>query len=108
MSTNVGERALAGFDEYIIVCCFEITEEMTLEFKGLSCNIENPDGPDEELGPEKELVRRKVYPGYRCYVLKAWMSFKKADAIDEMDEMDETDGTEQTEQTKQTEQTNQP
>lgn len=78
MSTNVGDIALAGFDEYITVYRFKITEDMTLEFKGLSCNIENPDGPDEELGPEEEPITRKVYAGYRCYVLKAWMSFKKA------------------------------
>lgn len=78
MSTNVGDRALAGENEWIMNHRFEITEEMTMEFNGESCNIANPDGPDEELGPRDGQVTRKVDAGYRCYVMRAWVKFQKA------------------------------
>lgn len=78
MSTNVGDQALGGVSEYIMNFRFEITEEMTMEFKGVSCNITKPNDLDEELGPDDGQVTRKVYPGYRCYVMRAVVSFHKA------------------------------
>lgn len=77
MSTRVGDKALAGEREYIMVRCFEITEDLTMEFEGESCNILNADGVVEELGPRDGIVRREVHAGYQCYVMHSWMKFQR-------------------------------
>ncbi|KAJ5213114.1 hypothetical protein N7449_000283 [Penicillium cf. viridicatum] len=44
-----------------MVRCFEITEDLTMEFEGESCNILNADGVVEELGPRDGIVTREIY-----------------------------------------------
>ncbi|KAL4940847.1 hypothetical protein BDV06DRAFT_213166 [Aspergillus oleicola] len=79
MAENVGDKAMQGEWEYIIVKIFEINEDMIMEFEGASCNILNEAG-EQQAGPFSEkdgLVKREVRPGDRCYVLKAYMKFEK-------------------------------
>jgi hypothetical protein len=81
MSTKLGVMALSGEWEEIGACRFEITEDMTMEFQGKSCNIvDGAGGLVEALGAEHGRVLREVLTGYRCYVLKAWVKFEKKSA----------------------------
>jgi hypothetical protein len=80
MSTEdkVGVKALSGKWEKISAYAFEITEDMTMEFQGSSCNIANSDGNlVENLGAEHGRVTRETLAGYRCYVMRAWVKFEK-------------------------------
>lgn len=79
MAENVGDKAMQGEWEYISVRIFEITENMTMEFEGVSCNILNEAG-DQQAGPFSEkdgLVKREVRPGDRCFVLNANVKFER-------------------------------
>jgi hypothetical protein len=78
MSANVGDKALNGEWEQIGAKYFDMTEDMTMEFQGRSCNIKDGEGSlVEKLGPEHGRVTREVLAGYRCYVLKAWVKFER-------------------------------
>lgn len=78
MSTKLGDKALSGEWEEIGAKKFEITEDMTMEFQGKSCNIKDGEGSlVEKLGAEHGKVEREVLIGYRCYVMQAWVRFKK-------------------------------
>jgi len=75
---KVGEKAFNGEWEEISACAFEITEDMTMEFQGRSCNIADSEGNlVENLGTEHGQVTREVLAGYRCYVMKAKVKFEK-------------------------------
>jgi len=78
MSVTTGEKALKGEWERISAFVFEIAQDMTIEFEGMSCNVLDSEGTVvETLGENDESVKRKVYAGYRCYVMKAWVRFEK-------------------------------
>jgi hypothetical protein len=78
MSAKLGDKALSGEWEEIGALKFEITEDMTMEFQGTSCNIQDSERElVESLGVEHGRVTREVLAGYRCYVIKAWIKFKK-------------------------------
>jgi hypothetical protein len=77
MSTKTGDKAFSGDWERISAFAFDITEDMTMEFKGTSCNIMDSAGNlVEKLGPEHGEVPREVLAGYRCYVIRARVRFK--------------------------------
>jgi hypothetical protein len=78
MTAKTGDKALGGEGEEISAFAFEITENMTMEFRGRSCNILDGEGNlVEKLGAEHGLVTREILAGYRCYVMKAWIKFQK-------------------------------
>lgn len=79
MAANHGEQALSGeWEEITAALKFEITEIMTMEFKGESCNIADTEGKlVENLGTAHGHVSRELLPGYKCYVVKAWVRFTK-------------------------------
>lgn len=78
MSAKAGDKALSGEWEEIGARKFEITEDMTMTFEGISCNIQDGEGKwVEELGTEDGQVAREVLAGYKCYVMKAKIKFEK-------------------------------
>lgn len=78
MSSDVGARALAGYEEWIPVLDFEIPEDMIMEFEGRSCNILDCDQKVvDTLGTKDGRVLREVKKGYRCYVMKARVKFSQ-------------------------------
>ncbi len=78
MSAKRGTKAFNGEWEKISALVFEITEDMTMEFQGKSCNIIDSDGnPVEQLGEGDGQVARQVLAGYRCYVMRAWVRFER-------------------------------
>ncbi|QSS65769.1 hypothetical protein I7I51_06618 [Histoplasma capsulatum] len=78
MSTTVGDKALGGEWEEISACAFEITEDMTMEFQGRSCNVVDSEGKlVESLGVGLGQTTREVLTGYRCYVIRARVKFEK-------------------------------
>ena len=81
MSVKRGEKALNGEWEKISALAFEISEDMTMEFQGKSCNIADSEGNlVENLGEGHGQVSREVLAGYRCYVMRAWVKFEKKSA----------------------------
>ncbi|KAL4786850.1 hypothetical protein BJX76DRAFT_354849 [Aspergillus varians] len=55
---------------------FDITEDMTMVFEGLSCNILDRDEQIVANFSEKDaVVVREVRPGERCYILYARVKF---------------------------------
>ncbi|KAK2746849.1 hypothetical protein FQN57_002891 [Myotisia sp. PD_48] len=82
---NVGDFALSGEWEWVPNKCFEIKEDMVMEFRGRECTIADSENnliPGGKLGPEHGEVTTDVKPGYRCYVTKSWVKFEKEE-IDE-------------------------
>lgn len=78
MSGKAGDKALSGDWEEISAYRFEITDDMTMEFQGTSCNIQDSErNLVESLGTEHGRVTREVLAGYRCYVIKSWVRFTK-------------------------------
>jgi len=78
MSAKAGDKALSGEWEAIGAHKFEITEDMTMTFEGISCNIKDGEGKlVEELGTEDGQVTREVLAGYRCYVMRARIKLEK-------------------------------
>lgn len=79
MSAKVGDLALSGeWEEIKTALKFEITESMTMEFEGTSCNIADDEGKlVDSLGTAHGRVTREVLYGYKCYVIKAWIKFEK-------------------------------
>jgi len=81
MSVKRGDKAINGEWEKISALAFEITEEMTMEFHGKSCNIADSEGNlVEQLGEDNGQVSRDLLAGYRCYVIRAWVRFEKKSA----------------------------
>jgi hypothetical protein len=78
MSQKVGEKAMGGeWEEILTHHIFEITEDMTMTFQGVSCNILDKDGKQlDNLGGPKP-VTRDVLAGYQCFIMKAWVRFEK-------------------------------
>ena len=78
MGDSVGEKALRGEWEKISIHRFEIVEDMTITFEGLSCNItDSEDKPVHALNKEDGNTTKVVLAGYQCYVMKAWVKFEK-------------------------------
>ncbi|KAL4893560.1 hypothetical protein BDV59DRAFT_177610 [Aspergillus ambiguus] len=78
MSNEVGAKALSGEFEWISNHSFKIKEQATMIFEGGSCNISDAAGNlVEKLGKEHGKVQRRVYKGYRCYVMSAWIKLEK-------------------------------
>jgi len=78
MSAKTGDKAFSGDWERISAFAFDITEDMTMEFEGTSCNIMDSAGNlVEKLGSEHGQVSREVVTGYRCYVIRARIKFEK-------------------------------
>lgn len=78
---KVGDKALNGEWEEIAAYRFEITEDMTMEFQGSSCNIVDGEGKlVEQLGSKDGRVSREALTGYRCYVMRSWIKFEKKPA----------------------------
>jgi hypothetical protein len=78
MGDLVGEKALRGEWEKISNHRFEIVEDMTITFEGLSCNItDSEDKPVYTLSKEDGNTTRDVLIGYQCYVMRAWIKFEK-------------------------------
>lgn len=78
MSAKAGDRALSGEPEEVSARKFEIQEDMSMTFKGRSCNIFDGEGKlVEQIGAEHKEVTRKVLAGYQCYVMKATIKFEK-------------------------------
>lgn len=80
MSDTAGEEALGGKSEWISNKCFDIQEDMVMEFKGRSCNITDREGnpiPDGKIGPDDGTVTKKVSAGFRCYIMRAYVKFTK-------------------------------
>jgi hypothetical protein len=80
MSNAVGEQALNGEWERISNKCFEIQEDMIMEFEGRSCNITDSEGnpvPGATFGPDDGLIEKEVLAGFRCYIMRARVKFKK-------------------------------
>lgn len=78
MSVAVGEKALSGEWETISNKCFEIQEDLIMEFEGRSCNITDSEGnpiPDGQFGPGK--AKKEVLAGFRCYIMKAVVKFER-------------------------------
>jgi hypothetical protein len=47
-------------------------------FKGILCNIQDSKGKwVEELGIEDGQIVKEVFTGYKCYMMKAKIKFKK-------------------------------
>jgi len=75
---KVGDRAFSGKWEAIEAQYFDITDDMTMEFQGRSCNITDSEGNlVEKLGLEHRRVTREVFARYQCYVVRAWVKFEK-------------------------------
>jgi len=78
MPAKRGDKAFSGEWEKISAYAFEITEDMTMEFHGKSCNImDSEENLVEQLGEEHGQVSREVLAGYRCYVMRACVKFEK-------------------------------
>jgi hypothetical protein len=78
MPAKRGDKAFNGEWEKISALVFEITEDMTMEFVGRSCNIMNSEGGIvEQLGEEDGQVSREVLAGYRCVVMRARVRFQR-------------------------------
>ncbi|PTU21072.1 hypothetical protein P175DRAFT_0501702 [Aspergillus ochraceoroseus IBT 24754] len=80
MAGNVGDKAMQGEWEEILVCVFEIKECMIMEFEGVSCNILDEEGK-QQAGPfneENGLVKQEVRSGDQCFVLKARIKFERS------------------------------
>jgi len=75
MSSENAKKALNGVEAWIEGDTFEITENMTMTFEGLSCNIKDGEGNLVTLGKNDGRVSRLVYAGSRCYVIKASVKF---------------------------------
>lgn len=79
--SRVGERALSGETERISAKCFEIKEDMLMIFEGQSCNItDNKDEPIFAYGSNDGEVRENVKAGYKCYVMRAHIKFKRKES----------------------------
>ena len=51
---------------------------MTMIFEGRSCNITDGEGKVvEELDTEDGQVTKEVLAGYKFYIIRAWIKFKK-------------------------------
>jgi len=51
---------------------------MTITFKGRLCNIKDGKGKVvKELGIEDRQVIKEVLTRYKCYIIRAWIKFKK-------------------------------
>lgn len=78
MSVKTGDKAFSGNWEDITAFAFDITEAMTMEFSGKSCNIMDREGNVvDELSANHKQVSREVLAGYRCYVILAKVGFEK-------------------------------
>lgn len=78
MSVKRGDKAFNGEWEKISAKAFDITEDMTMEFQGKSCNImDSEEKLVEQLGEEHGQVSREVLAGYRCYVIRARVKFER-------------------------------
>jgi hypothetical protein len=78
MPSENGKKALNGERVWIEGDWFEITEDMTMTFEGRSCNVLDSTGHAVyTLRSNDGEVTRDVLDGYRCYVLKAFVEFKK-------------------------------
>lgn len=74
----VGAKALSGQWEQVGAQYFDVAEDMTMEFQGRSCEIQDgAGGVVEKLSAEHGRVTRDVLAGYRCYVLRAWVRFER-------------------------------
>jgi len=78
MPVKVGDLALGGEWEEINIKCFDIMEDMVMEFKGKSCNIKDSTGEFVmQYNENQEIVRAEVFVGYQCYVMEAKVKFTK-------------------------------
>jgi len=79
MSDNAGDKALRGVFEEIGAFKFDIKEDVTMTFKGSSCNITDSEGNlVKKLGASEGLFEgEEVLAGYQCYVIKAQVKFEK-------------------------------
>ena len=79
MAEKLGDKAMQGQWEYVLVRTFDIRENMTMAFKGVSCNIlDEKEEQQANFGEKDGLVIHEVRPGNRCFVLKANIKFDKA------------------------------
>lgn len=79
-SDTVGKKALSGEWEMVSNKCFEIQEDLTMEFEGRSCNITDSKGnpiQGGQLGPDDGKVEKEVLAGFRCYIMRALVKFEK-------------------------------
>jgi len=75
---RVGDLALSGQWEEIMAQYFDIKEDMTMEFQGEYCNIEDAAGSFvEQFDKNSGEVKKDVFVGFRCYVMKAKVRFTK-------------------------------
>jgi hypothetical protein len=78
MSAKARDKALSREWEEIKAYKFEIMEDITMIFKGILCNIQDSKGKwVEELGIEDGQIVKEVFTGYKCYMMKAKIKFKK-------------------------------
>jgi hypothetical protein len=78
MTTTVGNKALHGEWEEIGAHKFEMLEDMTMTFEGISCNIQDGKGSlVRTLGKKDGQVTQEVLTGYRCYVIRSRIKFEK-------------------------------
>lgn len=81
MSGSVGERALNGTWESISNKRIRIPEDITMEFKGKSCNIMDGEKIIESINAPKDKeeveVTRDVSKGNFCYIMLANIKFEK-------------------------------
>ena len=71
-----GEVVLGGDWEYFFARYFDITDDIIMEFDGELCNILDAAGNTLET-IEGKMAEREVHPGYRCYVIRAKVKFRR-------------------------------
>jgi hypothetical protein len=78
MSTENGKKALQGLQVWVEGELFQIKENMTMTFEGGSCFIQDGEGNAvDNFYKDDGVVVKEVLEGYRCYVMKAHIMFKK-------------------------------
>jgi hypothetical protein len=79
MAEKVGDMAMQGQWEYVLVRTFHISEDMTMHFIGDSCNILDEKGQQQaNFGKKDGEVIHEVRPGNRCFILNGRIMFVKA------------------------------
>ena len=78
ISAKARDKALSREQEEIRAYKFEITEDITITFKGILCNIKDGKGKlVKKLGTEDRQVIREVLTRYKYYIIRAQIKFKK-------------------------------
>ena len=78
MSIKAGDKALSREQEEIRGHKFEITEDITMTFKGILCIIKDSKGKlVKELGIEDGQVIKGVLARYKCYIIRVQIKLEK-------------------------------